>query len=240
MLKGKRANTKQDARGRTLITHYDNHSPISEQYRTIRTNISFSTVDQEIKTLLITSTMPSEGKTTTAANLAVVMAQQGKRTLLIDGDVRKPTLHFTFHVRNTCGLTTVLGNYAEVGEAIRHTEVVNLDLLSSGPTPPNPSELLGSNAMRELLNKVSGFYDIIIIDSPPILVVTDAQVLANQVDGSILVIGYGKTNREAALKAQGQLKKANGKLLGAILNRKSIKDQNTDYYYYNRSYNDLL
>lgn len=201
---------------RTLITALNPKSPISEQYRTIRTNIQFSSVDHEIRSIMITSTGPGEGKSTTAANLAVVFAQQGKQVLLIDADLRKPTVHYTFRLQNIHGLTSVLLKNATLQEAVSVSEVDHLDVLTSGPIPPNPAELLSSRSMVELLKEAYDHYDIVIIDSPPLLAVADAQILANQVDASIMVVASGKTEREAALKGKESLLSAKSKLLGVI------------------------
>lgn len=216
--------------GRKLITKYNPKSPISEQYRTIRTNIQFSAVDEEIQTLLVTSSGPGEGKSTTTANLAVVFAQQGKKVLLIDADMRKPTVHYTFGLTNILGLTNVLTRQSELNEAIKRTDLDTLDVLTSGPIPPNPAELLSSKALQQLLQKAKEIYDIIIFDTPPVLAVTDAQLLANQCDGTILVINSGKTEIESAKKAKEMLVAAKAKLLGVVLNNKKM--EKTDYYYY--------
>ncbi|ASS89477.1 CpsD/CapB family tyrosine-protein kinase [Aeribacillus pallidus] len=216
---------------RTLITALNPKSPISEQYRTIRTNIQFSSVDHEIRSIMITSTGPGEGKSTTAENLAVVFAQQGKQVLLIDADLRKPTVHYTFRLQNIHGLTSVLLRNATLQEAVSVSEVDHLDVLTSGPIPPNPAELLSSRSMVELLKEAYDQYDIVIIDSPPLLAVADAQILANQVDASIMVVASGKTEREAALKGKESLLSAKSKLLGVVLNGKPQKDSHYYYYY---------
>lgn len=216
---------------RTLITALNPKSPISEQYRTIRTNIQFSSVDHEIRSIMITSTGPGEGKSTTAANLAVVFAQQGKQVLLIDADLRKPTVHYTFRLQNIHGLTSVLLRNATLQEAVSISEIDHLDVLTSGPIPPNPAELLSSRSMVELLKEAYDQYDIVIIDSPPLLAVADAQILANQVDASIMVVASGKTEREAALKGKESLLSAKSKLLGVVLNGKPQKDSHYYYYY---------
>jgi capsular exopolysaccharide synthesis family protein len=143
----KNKNNKINSNQRSVVTILDSKSPISEQYRTIRTNIQFSSVDHELKSLMVTSTGPSEGKSTTVANLAVVFAQQGKKVLLVDADMRKPTVHYTFNQINTTGLTSVLTKQLALEKAVRDTGEKNLFLLTSGPIPPNPAELLSSQAM---------------------------------------------------------------------------------------------
>jgi capsular exopolysaccharide synthesis family protein len=215
---------------RTLVAMYDSKSPISEQYRTIRTNIQFSSIDQEIKTLMVSSSGPGEGKSTTAANLAVVFAQQGKKVLLVDSDMRKPTVQYTFNQVNTYGLTSVLTKEMTLDKAVRETDGENLFILTSGPIPPNPAELLGSNAMEQFLESAKELFDIILFDTPPLLSVADSQILANKCDGAILVVSSGRTEREQMVKAKEILDSAQSKLLGVVLNNKKI--ENTDYYYY--------
>ncbi|MGD7007046.1 CpsD/CapB family tyrosine-protein kinase [Metabacillus sp. 84] len=215
---------------RSLISMADPKSPISEQYRTIRTNIEFSNVENELNSMIVTSAGPGEGKSTTVANLAVVFAQQGKRVLLIDGDLRKPTVHYTFNAENHTGLTNVLTKQVMLDHAIQTTSVDSLDVLTSGPIPPNPSELLASRNMRALLEEASKMYHLIIFDTPPVLAVTDAQVLSNQTDGVVLVVGSGKTETDKAQKAKELLQNANAKILGAVLNNK--KQEDSHYYYY--------
>jgi capsular exopolysaccharide synthesis family protein len=216
---------------RKLITKLDPKSPISEQYRTIRTNIHFSSIDNEITTLMVTSTGPGEGKSTTAANLAVTFAQQGKQVLIVDADMRKPTVHYTFNQTNSVGLTSVLTNQTPLMDAVKLTDVANLLVLSSGPIPPNPSELLSSRAMQHFIEEASKNFSVILFDTPPVLAVTDAQILANQCDGTILVVSSGKTEQEQAVKAKDLLSAAKGKLLGVVLNNKKM-DGNEQYYYY--------
>ena len=215
---------------RRIVTHFDPKSPISEQYRTIRTNIQYASIEDDIKAIAVTSAGPSEGKSTTIANLAVVNAQQGKKVLLIDTDLRKPTIHHTFRVANVIGLTNVLTKQSYLEEATTTTDIPNLDVLTSGPIPPNPAELLGTKAMEELLEEAKEQYDIILFDTPPVLAVTDAQIVANKCDGVILVVSSGKTNRDGAVKAKELLVNANAKLLGAVLNQK--KQKQSEYYYY--------
>jgi protein-tyrosine kinase len=226
-----RRNRKQiQSLNRSLITLTSPKSPISEQYRTIRTNIQFSTVDRSIRSILVTSSVPGEGKSTTSANLAVVFAQQGKKVLFIDADMRKPTVHYTFRLDNHVGLTNVLTKQISLEFAVKSTEQENLDVLTSGPIPPNPAELLGSRSMEELLEQAFTQYDLVLFDTPPVLVVTDAQILANLCDGIVLVVSSGKTEIEAAQKAKEALANAKGKLLGVVLNNKKIKE--SQYYYY--------
>ncbi|MGM8366177.1 CpsD/CapB family tyrosine-protein kinase [Virgibacillus sp. W0181] len=215
---------------RHLITKLNPRSPISEQYRTIRTNLQFASVDEELQSILISSPGPAAGKSMTVANLAVTYAQQGKRVLLIDADMRKPTVHYTFRLDNLRGLSNVLVGESTLEDAIVSSDVDNLDLISCGPIPPNPSELLASKKMQTTLELAKKLYDIIIFDTPPILAVADAQILANIVDGSLLVVRSKVTEYEAAEKSKEVLAGASAKLLGAVLNdREKAK---SDYYYY--------
>jgi capsular exopolysaccharide synthesis family protein len=226
----KKNKNKSTNNRRTIVTLLDSKSPISEQYRTIRTNIQYSSVDQEVKTLMVSSSGPSEGKSTTVANLAVVFAQQGKKVLLVDADLRKPTVHYTFNQTNTFGLTSVLTKQMKLEKAILDTQAKNLFILTSGPIPPNPAELLSSRAMEQFFQEAQDLFDIILFDTPPLLAVTDAQIIANKCDGTILVVSSGNAEKEQVLKAKELLDSAQGKLLGVVLNNKKI--QNSNYYYY--------
>lgn len=215
---------------RKLVAALDPKSPISEQYRTIRTNIQYSSVDEELKTIMVTSSGPNEGKSTTAANLAVVFSQLGKKVLLVDADLRKPTAHRTFGVNNLFGFTTVLTKQATLASTVLDTEEKDLYLLTSGPVPPNPAELLSSKSMEQFIEEAKEQFDYVIFDTPPLLAVADPQILANKVDGSILVVYSGKTEIDQAKKAKDLLTNAQSKLVGAVLNHKEVKDN--EYYYY--------
>lgn len=231
-MKFRQQRSKKADHRRKLITKHIPKSSISEQYRTIRTNIQFSYLDGELKTLLVTSAGPGEGKSTTSANLAVVFAQQGKKVLLVDTDLRKPTVHYTFSLLNTTGLSSVITKNTTLAEAVEESGIDNLYVLSSGPIPPNPAEMLDSNAMDEFMAEAKENFDLIIFDSPPILAVTDAQILANKCDGSVLVISSEKTEREMAIKSKELLETAKGKLLGVVLNNKKQRESGYYYYYY--------
>jgi capsular exopolysaccharide synthesis family protein len=226
----KKDKTKTSNR-KTLIAMLDPKSPISEQYRTIRTNVQFSTVDEEVRTLMVSSAGPGDGKSTTAANLAVVFAQQGKKVLLVDSDMRKPTVHYTFNMSNVYGLTSVLTKQTTLINAVEESQEKNLFILTSGPIPPNPAELLSSKAMEQFFQDAEEFFDLIVFDTPPLLAVTDAQILANRCEGSILVVSSGKTENEQAVKAKEILDAAQSKLLGVVLNNKKIENNNYYYYY---------
>lgn len=215
---------------RSLVTMFNPKSPVSEQFRTIRTNIQFSSIDQEVRTLMVTSPGPAEGKSTIAANMAVVFAQQGRRVLLVDADMRKPTMHYTFNQLNTYGLTSVLTKEMTLVKAVKETKEKDLFVLTSGPVPPNPAELLSSMAMERFFREAEEQFDMIVFDTPPLMAVTDAQILANKCDGTILVVSSGKTDKDQLVKAKDLLDSVQSKLLGVVLNNKKLK--NTNYYYY--------
>lgn len=217
-----------------LISMKKPMDPISEAYRTLRTNIKFSSVDKQIKSLVVTSSGPDEGKSTTACNLAVVMAQAGNKTILIDCDQRRPSLHKIFTLSNECGLSNILADEVEFKDAVYKTQIDNLEILPSGTRPPNPAELLSSEKMKGFLEEMKEEYDSIIIDTPPILAVTDAQLLSTYVDGCILVVASGQTERNAAIKAKELLDKVGAKILGVVLNK---VDANNKGYYGSNYYN---
>ncbi|MGM0122835.1 tyrosine-protein kinase [Enterococcus sp. AZ194] len=219
----------------SLITLVDPSSPISEQYRTIRTNIQFaSSSDNPIKTMVITSSGPGEGKSTTSANLAVVFAKSGQRVLLVDADMRKPTVYKTFNLSNAKGLSTVLSTATSVLEAAQRTVIDNLTVLTSGPKPPNPSELLGSMRMAQVIEEAKNLYDIVIFDMPPVVAVTDAQIMASKTDGTLLVIRENVSRKESLTKAKDLLSMVQARMLGVIYNgAENSKDQGYYYYYGN-------
>jgi len=215
-----------------LITSLNPKSPISEAYRTLRTNIEFSAIDEQLKIIAVTSAGPGEGKSTTAANLAVAFAQEGKKVLIIDADLRKPTMHHIFACSNRYGLSNVIAGQSSVREVIADTMVDHLDLLTSGPIPPNPSEILSSKRMGTVLGELRLIYDLIIVDTPPTLAVTDAQIVASRSDGVILVFDAGKVKREAAMKAKANLEHVKARVLGAVLNNVDRNSGDAYYYYY--------
>ena len=224
---------------RRLIVHEEAKSPIAEAYRTLRTNIQFSKTDGELRTIMFTSSGPGEGKSTTIANTAVALAQSGKSVILLDCDLRKPVQHKIFHKKNR-GLTNVLVEELPVQDFLQDTDIDNLRILASGPIPPNPSELLGSRKMQEILDYLKTQTDYLIIDVPPVIAVTDACVLAAKVDGVTLIVNSGSIRPEMAQKAKDLLVKANGHLLGVILNRVEIEEEHAYYYYYYGSDNKKL
>jgi len=237
--------TRQDSADsdadRQLVTFVNPKSPISEAYRILRTNIQFSSLDKPIRTLLVTSANPSEGKSTTASNLAAVMAQTGQKVILIDTDLRRPVIHKVFNVPNNLGLTSALltnPDPSTLVHLIQPTQIKNLSVLTSGPLPPNPSELLGSHRMGDLIDALKSVADIIIFDSPPALAVTDSAVLARQLDGVLLVVDSGETREPLARRAAEELGKVGAHILGVALNRLSPTNTDGYYYYYHRYYGD--
>ena len=206
-------------------------SVISEQIRTLRTNILFTSADVKIKKMLVTSSEQGEGKSTISANLAASFAQAGYRTLLVDADLRKPTQHKIFEQMNVKGLSNLIAGQVLLEETINVNVLPGLDLLTSGPVPPNPAELLGSLAMEDLLIKLSEMYDLVLLDTPPVLAVADSQILGNLVDGSLLVVNSKLTHRDKVVDAKNQMDKSSSKALGIVLNELD-KNDTGDYYYY--------
>lgn len=207
------------------------NSVVSEQFRTIRTNIQFSMVDEDLKSIVITSAGPGSGKSIVSANLAATFASEDKRVLLVDADLRKPTVHKTFRVRNNDGLTTLLTDRgAQIENMIYRTHVEGLYALTSGAIPPNPAELLASKRMDELMKEMEKEFDLIVYDMPPIIAVTDAQIMASKVDGTIFVLPKGQASKEEALKSKELLEMVNANVLGVVFNR--VEKSSDSYYYY--------
>lgn len=217
---------------RKLITYLNPDSPIAEAYRSLRTNIQFSCIDEPLKTIMVTSSQSGDGKTTTIANLAVAYAQEGKKVLIIDADLRRPALHTIFALSNQHGLTNVLANQCEWQEVVHSTSTEHLFFLGSGPTPPNPSEMLGSKKMNFLMDQLKEHYDIILFDAPPSLIVTDGLILASKCDGVIVVISVGMTKRQQAKKLYASLEHVKARVLGVVLNNKKKKNRDQMYYKY--------
>ncbi|MCS6843751.1 MAG: polysaccharide biosynthesis tyrosine autokinase [Caldilineales bacterium] len=216
-----------------LVTALHPKSPTAEAYRILRTNIQFSALDNPPRTLMATSPNPGEGKSTTLANLGVVMAQQGQRVILVDTDLRRPTLHRFFGLPNSVGLTTALLQGTSVADGfLQPTRIENLSVLTSGPLPPNPAELIGSERFAALLEDLKQQADVVLLDSPPALAVTDAAILARQVDGVLMVVEAGGTRRPLAVNAKDALEKVGAKVLGVVLNRLQPRGDGYYYYYY--------
>ena len=215
-----------------LITHSSPKSPISEAYRVLRTNIQYSGIDKALKTIVVTSSGPREGKTTTIINLAVTFAQMGSKVLLVDADLRKPRVHRMMEVSNSRGLTNIIALHDDYQNNLLQCEIENLDIITSGAIPPNPSELLNSNSMKQFVEKVREDYDIVFIDSPPICSVTDAAILSTIVDGTMLVVASGRVESDALIRAKELLNKVNANIIGAVLNMVGKSVQGNYYYYY--------
>jgi capsular exopolysaccharide synthesis family protein len=220
-----------DDRSSTLITISNPRSPISEAYRTLRTNLEFSSLDKPIRSMVVTSASPEEGKSTTLANLAVTIAQAGKKVVLIDCDLRRPSLHQIFGARSTPGFTDMMRDDALMSKPpLQETSEPNLRLLASGTIPPNPSELLASRRMSDVIAALQQQADIVLFDAPPVIAVTDAAVLSSKVDAVLLVVSAGKTKRDHAKKAKTMLEKVNAHLIGTVLN--NAKGESSLYQYY--------
>ena len=232
----KRADDQQ-VRDRDLGIFREPRSMAAECCRSIRTNILFMSPDHPMRTMVITSPSPQEGKTTTAINLAIAMAEAGGRVLLIDTDMRRPRLHRSFAVPNQVGVSTLILGNTKLEDAIKHTDIPNLDVLPCGPIPPNPSELLHTKRFAQILEDCKTRYERIILDSPPTSAVTDPAVLGNLVDGVILIVKGASTTREAAAHARRQLVSAKCRLLGVIVNEIDFSNPGYGYhYYYYRKY----
>ena len=218
--------------GINLVTQHDPKSPAAEAYKVIRTSIQFAKAGNSLKTIAITSCTPDEGKSTTAANLAIVLTQTGKRVLLMDCDMRNPTVHKNFKLSNKVGLSSCISLGTELAEAVQETEIENLDALTSGVIPPNPSELLGSERMQAILARAQEEYDYVLLDTPPVLPVTDTLVLGSLVDGLILVLDSGEIKVEMARDVKNQLMHAGANILGVVLNKVRSEHHGYGYGYY--------
>lgn len=217
---------------RKLFSHIRPKSAIAESFRTLRTNINFLTCDSPYNVILVTSPGPGDGKSTVSTNLGVVMAQAKSRVLMIDCDLRKPVLHKYFELDNRCGLTNLLVQDLKLEAGTFATEVEGLFVIPSGPIPPNPSELLGSSRMIELLEKVVDRYDVVLLDAPPIIAVTDAVLLAPMVDNVFLVLRAGESRVDMAREARDRLLKAGARSVGVVLNEAKLHGSGNYYYYY--------
>lgn len=220
-----------------LVTHFDPKSPISEAYRTLRTNIQFSKPDKAIKTLLVTSAGPKEGKSTTVANLAITHAQLGTRTVIVDTDLRRPVIHHIFGLEKDVGVTNFIIHDTDIKDVIKPTLVDNLYVITSGPLPPNPAELLASKEMKKFVEVLKENFDMIIFDSPPVIAVTDAQLISSETDGVVLVVKAEQTNWDMLKRTLMLLNNVNADLMGFVFNSVMLrKGLGYDYYYYYQYY----
>jgi len=217
-----------------LVAYTNGNSPLAEAYRTLRTNIMFSAIDRPVRTILVTSAEPGDGKTTTVANLAVTYAREGKRTLIVDADLRKPSLHYMFMRSNRSGLTHALLRENDWPDIVQKTDIAGLHLMTAGSIPPNPTEVLSSKRLQELVEEWRQRYDVVLFDTPPLLAVTDAMILSALCDGVILVVKAGKTKIPAARKVLGQLEFAKARMLGTVLNHKKSSRGSGYHYAYGR------
>lgn len=223
-----------------LILKSGAKSSLAESYRTLRTNVMFSSIDKSIKSIAITSSGPAEGKSTVTANFAIALAQAGGKVLIIDSDLRKPKIHKLFGLPNNIGLTNILVERMPWKEYITPVEELpNLYVMTSGPIPPNPAEILGSERMMSLVSEIKEDFDFVILDTPPVGVVTDAAIISSYVDGAILVVASGNVEIEAAQRAKTLLKNVNANILGVVLNKVPTKGSGYyKYYYYGGYYDD--
>ena len=223
-----------------LATLINPRSGVAEAYRALRTNIEFASVDKPIRTLLVTSSRPHEGKTVTASNIAVAFAQADRRTILVDADLRKPGVHAMFGIPNEDGLTTMLRDEkVPVARIANATEQANLRIITTGPLPPNPAELLGSQRMRRAIEKLKAEADIVIFDTPPVQVVVDPVVMSSYLDATVLVVDVGRSRRGALRQASQALARANANVLGVILNRLPGVTRSSDHGYYHEDVVDV-
>ncbi len=233
---GKKSKKPGGGRRDALVTVSDPKSPIAEAYRTLRTNLQFVNVDQDKKTILVTSAAPGEGKSTTTANLGVSVAMGGVKTLLVDSDLRRPVLHKLFGLPNTAGLSSYLADQAPLSRGVQATQLPHLSILTSGPIPPNPAEMLASKRMLEMVEELKCQFDQIFFDSPPIISVSDSTVLASMVDGVVLVVRAGAFPNDVVRNAKAQLESVKANFLGVVLNSVDLRRDGYYYRYYYQYY----
>lgn len=229
-------NTKKSNIKDKLIVHTDPKALVSEAFRNMRTNVHYSNVDKELKIIQITSSQQEEGKSTIAANYATTLAQTGKKVLIIDCDLRRPSIHKTFGVPNVNGLINVLMRENELDRSIKYTKVEGVFVLVAGPVPPNPSEMLESKRMGEIIDVARGIFDIVILDSPPVLPVTDALITSKYADGTIVVVALEETQKEALKKTVESLENVDANIIGTVVNKANIKRGHYGYGGYSYKY----
>ncbi|CAI3254975.1 CpsD/CapB family tyrosine-protein kinase [Enterococcus cecorum] len=214
-----------------LITLLNPNSSISEQYRTVRTNLQFAVAgDQPLRSMAVVSSGPGEGKSTSSANLAVVFAQAGRRVLLVDADMRKATVHKTFGLSNEVGLSNLVSGQQSASSVIQPSGVDNLSVMTAGPTPPNPAELLNSHRMNVVIEELYQMFDLIVFDLPPVMTVADGLIMASKTDGTVVVIREGVTRKDSIIEAKNRLIQAKARILGVIYN--GVEQMNESSYYY--------
>ena len=213
-----------------LIARENPKSPVSEAYRTIRTNIQFAGVDKAMKTIVFTSTAQDEGKSTVVANLGIVMAQAGQKVVIMDCDFRNPTQHRLFKLQNK-GLSNCIATGKDVLEIVQSSGTPGLDILTSGPVAPNPSEILASNRMKTVIEELKEKYDYVLIDTPPVLPVTDSSVIGSIADGTILLTAWNQITPAMAKEAKTRLEQAGAKILGVVLNKVEVASKGYGYGY---------
>lgn len=228
----KKNSNKYDMVSQTGLISANNPTSIaSEQLRTIRTNIQFSMIDKKLKTISVTSAGPNSGKTIVSTNLATTFATEENRILIVDTDLRRPTIHKVFKTDNIQGLTSLITNKElQLKDLVKESFVDNLYYLTSGVLPPNPSDLLSSKRMDDIITEMKEHFDLIIFDTPPVLAVTDAQIIGSKVDGTVVVVPEGEVTKEEVKKTAELLKNVNAEVLGSVMNK--VKNENDTYYYY--------
>ncbi|MBF8436575.1 CpsD/CapB family tyrosine-protein kinase [Halanaerobiaceae bacterium Z-7014] len=219
---------KKNVNKQELIYNLNPHSPIVEAYRNLRTNLNYLSPDKELKKISFTSSEPGDGKSLTITNLAISMANNGQKVILIDGDLRRPKVHTQLNVTSFDGVSDILSGKISFDEALRDNEVDNLYVIPSGAIPPNPSELISSQKMSELLDKAAEKADIVLVDAPPVGI-SDSAIIGNKVDGTIIVVHSHKTKEEQIKDAKMRLKKSNSNILGTVLNMHPIEENNKYY-----------
>ena len=220
----------------SVVTHHDPMGAASEAFRVLRTNLQFMGLDKPLKSILVTSATPGEGKSTVSSNLAVAFAQTGAKVCLVDADLRRPMVAKLFGIDNWAGLTSALIGQAGIDGSLRTTDVQGLTVLTSGPIPPNPSELLGSGRMSRLLEELEQRFDMVLVDTPPVLAVTDAAVLAPKAGGVLLVTRAGQVARQQVVRAKEALEAVKANVLGVVLDGVQTEGRDGYYYYYYQSH----
>lgn len=226
---------KEQITGAPLVSYDQPKSVYAEQYRGVRTNLEFLNLDKQLQTIVVTSSIPAEGKSTLSANLGYVSGAMDKRVLIVDADMRKPTLHRTFKLPNEKGLSTLISQKdVQISDVVVYRPELNLYLLTSGPIPPNPSELLASAKMDRLVEEMKQLFDLVIFDTPPVGAVADSAIMSTKVDGTVLVVRQGYVHKDEVLNAKETLDKVGARLLGYVVNDQEV-DRSSDYAYYGYS-----